>query len=482
MSRVLAVLIRLDALEERLDAKRKAAPGQLDLFGSGAGPGGGEKCGNSWIDPNKTCRIGQGGPIDTSQPFSKYTMERIVSGIEARAFTTQGSRHDGTDLALALQKLAESPGLMGEHAREVMAFMDEVRAIAVIRQTNEIATKLEVDESKGPPAWSTQLSPEENMRDLLDWERPRYEAAERGRNWAKRAGIWGDEFLDALINDKTPHSQGLAAMIKEARDGTELDGQPSRAVKRRKELYEQWTEQLRQYNAAKGTNNEHGHYMETMRKYDQMRNEGAYLFGGQYMFGRVKGAITESLASHNTGGHYWPGGNVYWKVSMAGRGGAALYPNEVDPGNIQARIGQVIGLPKGAYDRPYNFSTTVHLTESERALTTHVHELGHMVHDTRSREIRNLVSTGQDSVAFYADSMTRAPAEIHQLLRQEGGPTPYGNVNMAEMFAESFVGYVMAPDEMRQNKPELYRWVADYLKKARENAVASRLAKTYTYG
>ena len=37
MSRVLAVLIRLDALEERLDAKRKAAPGQLDLFGSGAG-------------------------------------------------------------------------------------------------------------------------------------------------------------------------------------------------------------------------------------------------------------------------------------------------------------------------------------------------------------------------------------------------------------------------------------------------------------
>ena len=63
---------RLDALEERFDARRRAeAPGQLGLDFSAAapasrkGPGGGEKCGQGWIDPKKKCHKGEGeAPID----------------------------------------------------------------------------------------------------------------------------------------------------------------------------------------------------------------------------------------------------------------------------------------------------------------------------------------------------------------------------------------------------------------------------------
>lgn len=51
MNQLAALLIRLDALDERLDARRKKeAEGQLGLFSQK-----GEPCGNSWIPRDKTC-------------------------------------------------------------------------------------------------------------------------------------------------------------------------------------------------------------------------------------------------------------------------------------------------------------------------------------------------------------------------------------------------------------------------------------------
>jgi hypothetical protein len=48
---------RLDALEERLDARRaKESPGQMSLFGAGTG----QPCGESFISKDKTCRKGAG--------------------------------------------------------------------------------------------------------------------------------------------------------------------------------------------------------------------------------------------------------------------------------------------------------------------------------------------------------------------------------------------------------------------------------------
>lgn len=96
---VAALLDRLDALEARLDAarRRSEAPGQLalDLLGGGTapsakkGPGGGEQCGGSWIDPNKTCHKGQGqaGPAEPppmearrSRPKERISFEQPIVG------------------------------------------------------------------------------------------------------------------------------------------------------------------------------------------------------------------------------------------------------------------------------------------------------------------------------------------------------------------------------------------------------------------
>lgn len=96
---VTALLDRLDALEARLDAARRQseAPGQLalNLLGGGAapsgkkGPGGGEQCGGSWIDPNKDCHKGQGqaGPTEPppmearrSRPKERISFEQPIVG------------------------------------------------------------------------------------------------------------------------------------------------------------------------------------------------------------------------------------------------------------------------------------------------------------------------------------------------------------------------------------------------------------------
>ena len=57
----------------RLDAKAKVAPGQigLDLGGGSKGPGGGEPCGRSWIDPNKECRKEGGSQGEGGEPAAK---------------------------------------------------------------------------------------------------------------------------------------------------------------------------------------------------------------------------------------------------------------------------------------------------------------------------------------------------------------------------------------------------------------------------
>lgn len=57
-----ALLIRLDAIDERLDARRtKAAAGQLDLFG-----GKGVKCGDGWIRPDYDCHKSEGAATGPS--------------------------------------------------------------------------------------------------------------------------------------------------------------------------------------------------------------------------------------------------------------------------------------------------------------------------------------------------------------------------------------------------------------------------------
>ena len=271
----------------------------------------------------------------------------------------------------------------------------------------------------------------------------------------------------------------MAEMIAEARDGLGLDGQPSKAAKRRQELEQQWKASLVQLQAAKGTNTEHGAYMETMRAFDMMRFEGAYVYGGQRAMERVKGAIDMSLSKPRTSGHYWPGGNTYWKVSMQGKNGSRLNPDEVNPVYMEGVVNSM--LANQGKIRPHHFSNSPGLVESQRALTTHIHELGHMVHDTRFREIVETPGMSVTTATFAPDALKRAPAEIRALVRQGKGPTIYADLNVAEMFAESFVAYVVAPEQMQKTNPELYGWVQETLKTSRQKARDAQRATRYEY-
>lgn len=98
--------IRAGALRERLDARRrKEAEGQmgLDLSGSTKPAGGGEKCGQGWIDPNKTCRKGSGdAPYEARRSRPKETIvfpEPLVgpSGAKLRSYSWQWTLVEDVD-------------------------------------------------------------------------------------------------------------------------------------------------------------------------------------------------------------------------------------------------------------------------------------------------------------------------------------------------------------------------------------------------
>jgi hypothetical protein len=131
--------------------------------------------------------------------------------------------------------------------------------------------------------------------------------------------------------------------------------------------------------------------------------------------------------------------------------------------------------------REFTFSSTGGLKESEKALTINLHELGHMVHDTSSRKVRDRYGSSGPEIAFRPNAMDLAPANIRQLLRDGRGPTGYSNTNVAELFAESYVGYVVAPDQLRESNPDLYSWVERTMKRARQTAVRSQSATNWYF-
>jgi hypothetical protein len=493
---------RLDQLQarlERLDARRREAPGQMGLdFGStqGAGPGGGEPCGQSWIDPNKECHKNGGGevqgteqpaksrpkpkskavaPIDTTAPFSSEVMEKIVAGIEQRSFAPSAARHNGTDLALALQKLAEAPGLTGEHAREAMAFMDEVGAVVMITPIGDYAPTLDVSEE--PPArWDPEKTPEQNKAELNAYFLTRTNAAERGRNFAKRTGLWPDELIDSLKADRSPHGEALAGMISRARDGVNPDGSTPANVQRFSRLRQELDSAIARHAAAPAGIEREQAQQNLRNAFDELRI--STLSGGpDYQLNTVRGAIEKVLGAKGTKGHYQPGGNIYWKVSMAGVNGSRLHPDEIKPSGMQPLLANNINVQDKT--KVFSFSATLGLSQSEQALTTHLHELGHMIHDASARTVRDQFGTPGKEIAFRASAMNSAPPDIRKIQKDGRGPTRYSNTTVSELFAESFVGYVAAPTALKANNPELYDWVQRTTKRARRNAVASREATNW---
>jgi hypothetical protein len=469
-----ALMDRIAALEARLDARRRVSPGQLeiDLSGGGKGPGGGEPCGNSWIDPNKTCRKNQGPPangplpVETAALFSPEIMERLVTGIRNRTFAPPAARHDGVDLSRALQRLAESPGLMGENTRAAMAFMEEARAKVIITPPRTYGPELE---TLGEPwRWSQSATVDENVAQFRRYVQDRHETAERGRNFAKRAKLWPQELVEAMKADKSFDGVYISTRLDIA-----LNGQPKNQGFA-KDLAE-FDEVYREYQAAT-TKRAREVLGEKLRGLNARLMAQSYTSGPEGELEAVRSSVNMALSTPNTMGHYSPRGNTYWKVSMAGLNGAVLHLDEIDPARLTSQVSAAIALPEGK--KQFHFSSSKGMNMSESALITHIHELGHMIHDTSSRGVSLMVIEGKEelTVTFREDSMDVAPPNIRAIQRNGQGPTKYSNFNVAELFAESFAAYVLAPDTFKESQPDLYGWVHFALRRARSAAVRSQEA------
>ena len=87
------------------------------------------------------------------------------------------------------------------------------------------------------------------------------------------------------------------------------------------------------------------------------------------------------------------------------------------------------------------FSNTSANLASERWFSTMIHEIGHQVH-----------YKGSGAIA------------LGNKFKKMGGMsyvTGYSRKNPRELFAESFVQYVLNPEEMQKIAPRLYNWVEE---------------------
>jgi hypothetical protein len=466
---------RLDAIEARLarlDARRvKQAPGQgsLDLHG---GPGTGQPCGESHIAAGYTCHKGGGGAaaepaaqpaavLDSSKPFTPEVMERLKSGIEQRTFASNTSRHDGTDLALALEKLATAEGRIGENARSAMAFMDEVKAIVKIAPTRDVLPAR--GKEMYPPSLDTSKPIDPQMEELNAYLQDGDNHATRKRAYAVRFGFFTPERLEALQADKSPTGEEHAKTLARAMDPSENQAR-----------FAKLKHDAAVAAAALNADPENPTLKLRMESAFALVRSGSWGNGPHGDMMAVEQALSDASGLDGTGGHYSPGGNAYHVVSGAGAERGALRLEEVGAGGMSAAIGNSIRT-RGI--RPvHTLSGSYGLTGSERALATHLHELGHLVHDASARRVVEDDSGTGLEINFARNAMRQITPDPRSILSAKAGPSGYANTNPAELFAESFVGYVVAPDAMREQLPELYRWVDSNLGKARNVARESSAA------
>lgn len=185
--------IRLDALEDRLDARRvKVSPGQLalDLTGGGAPGPGGEKCGAGWIDPRKTCRKGAGAaPAAAAKPSRFQQLHQETQARKAaereRAAAEQQARdaQDRANRTAALPvdiKLQDDGTLLinGKPPARALGggafgdtFMAETPSGPVVVKVDRLTNGDPLDTSYEPPDRPTQ------RRNMVERERASMERA-----------------------------------------------------------------------------------------------------------------------------------------------------------------------------------------------------------------------------------------------------------------------------------------------------------------
>jgi hypothetical protein len=197
------------------------------------------------------------------------------------------------------------------------------------------------------------------------------------------------------------------------------------------------------------------------------------------------------LSSRENGGYYIFAQKKYVVVSGdTDKTFAGVYKvdaNDTDQANMRRQYAEHMAkhLPEkiaglaDTYDNfdvlhePIGFSGKQ--TFAEKALSIHIHELGHAVDsfaDVRVREVPETVASRGQTVLSHSDNLwsertERRPEAIKKALRAKRAPSNYALTNDAELFAESFAAWVIAPQALKRHHPDLHAWVEERFTKAR---------------
>jgi hypothetical protein len=420
----------------------------------------------------------ESGLIPTALPFTEEMAARIRKGIEERTMTTGTVNYDGKDLAAAMLKVAQSPE--GENMRKALGFMEEAGILTnIAAHCNE-----EIERITGNPASE------------LPWQRP-LELAK----FVREAGLVSDERLEWLKRDQTQAGQAVVRRAEIVRNPPK----PTAEERVYKKNYEQAKADYRtkeeefERSVRDGwrTADEKKDVL-WMVKRDLDNDRKKYLAHRDGRLNQIKWAAqdfisgdTSGLSSREGGGYYVFGQKKY--VAIGGaidksfNGAYKVDANETDIVNMRRNYSRHLAshLPEkvkamadtfdnfDVLNSPIGFSGKQ--TWAEKALSIHIHELGHAVDsfaDVITRENPRVVATeGQTVLSHSKNSWStrteRRPEAVKQALKEKRGPSVYALTNDAELFAESFAAYVFAPRALRRHHPELHAWVDERLKSAR---------------
>jgi hypothetical protein len=420
----------------------------------------------------------ESGLIPTALPFTDAMAARIRQGIEERTATTGTVNYDGKDLAAAMLKAAQSPG--GENMRKALAFMEEAGIMANIAAANND----EIERITGKPASE------------LPWTRP-LELAK----FVRDAGLVSDERLAWLKKDQTRAGQSTVRSAEIVRNPPK----PSADEKLYKANYEKAKADYKKAGEDFDRGVQQGWRFPEDKKSElwwhkkMLENDrNKYFAHRDGRLNQIKWAAQEFISGGMSGfsggedgGYYSFGQKKYVAVTGdTAKTFAGVYKvdaAQTDLGNMRKHYAihlaqhlpeRLAGL-SDSYDNfdvlhnPVGFSGKQ--TYAEKALSIHIHELGHAVDsfaDVRVREIPETGASAGQTVLTHdwdvpSERLKGRPEAVQKALKEKRAPSNYALTNDNELFAESFAAWVIAPQALKRHHPDLHAWVEERLTKAR---------------
>lgn len=407
------LLLRLDAIDERLDARRKkAAAGQLDLFGGGEGV----KCGDGWINPNFTCHKGKGSAAAPPAPSDELNTEdpdtrlAFMKAMRGRSVARPGASYTGNSLASALLVLCDKPGLVGENARRTAKFLMDSNVVTVIDGVSPMHLQ------RGRPGTPQRIR-DSDVDHLLE-----------------EATISKLEAAEPLVRKIAHNVRDLRAKIEINEEGLKLRKEEAKLLG--------WdtSNQIEEHRASI-----------KWAKEDLQTNYRA-LAGA--LMGRPD---ANGLAGRNGVMRMRdePSVDYRWEA------------RNLDDADMIFRIERQVEN-YGGLDRSNSFSLPGKPSKrNEMVFATYIHEVGHMVHFASGDARGNRAKMPENLAKQVKEVNPDAPLGSNLFaIDSKYFVSDYSATNHLELFAESFTAFAVAPYELRRRSPEIYSWVDDTLRKA----------------